>query len=219
MNGELSQLLREPLLRQNPVTVQVLGVCSALAVTRTLLPALIMGLTLTIILVFSNVVVSALRHHLPRSVRLILEMLVIASGVTVADQVLKAYLPDVASTLSVFVGLIITNCIVLARAESFALHNPIVPSALDGLGHGVGYSLLLVTVASIRELFGTGNLLGYPVLATVEAGGWFQPVTLLGLPASAFFVVAMLIWLSGRWFSSGERTEWRYDPVANRGGE
>lgn len=210
-------LIADPLLRKNPVTVQLLGVCSALAITRTLMPALIMSLTLVTILVLSNVVVSALRHHLPRSVRLILEMMVIASGVTVADQILKAYVPDIASTLSVFIGLIITNCIVLARAESFAMHNPVWPSALDGLGHGLGYSLLLLSVAAIRELFGTGKLFDYPVLLTVEAGGWFHPLTVLALPASAFFIVGIFIWFSGLLVQTDNRKEWRFNLQANRG--
>ncbi len=216
MNNTLS-LVIQPLLRQNPVTVHVLGVCSALAVTRTLLPALIMSITLTIILVLSNIVISALRDKLPHSVRLILEMLMIATGVTVADQILRAYAPDIASTLSVFIGLIITNCIVLARAESFALHNPVWPSALDGLGHGLGYSLLLITVATIREVLGTGKLLSYPILPLAETGGWFQPLIILALPASAFFIVALFIWCTNFANSNNAASEWRFKLQENRG--
>ena len=218
MNASL-RLISDPVIRQNPVTVQLLGVCSALAVTRTLLPALIMSLTLTTILILSNVIVSSLRRQLPHSVRLILEMLIIATGVTVADEILRAYLPDVASTLSVFIGLIITNCIVLARAEAFAMHHPAWPSALDALGHGLGYSALLIAVASLRELLGTGQLLGTPVLPTAENGGWFEPLAIMALPASAFFVVVVLIWIVGSIRKARSETEWRFDVSAYRGQE
>jgi len=219
----VSRLITDPVVRQNPVTVQILGVCSALAVTRTLLPAIIMSITLTLILVMSNVIVSALRHQLPHSIRLILEMLIIATGVTIADQFLKAYVPEIAATLSVFVGLIITNCIVLGRAEAFAMHNPVVPSVMDALGQSVGYSLILVMVASIRELFGTGRLLDYQIFQLVADDGWFQPLLIMSLPASAFFIVAGLIW-QGRMkvtkvtkVTPPNQTEWTFDHKAYRG--
>lgn len=215
--NESARLITDPIIRQNPVTVQILGVCSALAVTRTLIPALIMSLTVTTILVLSNVVVSSLRHQLPHSVRLILEMLVIATGVTVADEVLRAYVPEVAATLSVFVGLIVTNCIVLARAEAFAMHNSVVRSALDGLGHGLGYSLLLIAVAGIRELFGTGRLFDYPILTLAGDDGWFLPLAIMALPASAFFVVAGLIWLANPVTRESAERDWQFDLNANRG--
>lgn len=213
----LSHLISDPVVRQNPVTVQILGVCSALAVTRTLLPAIIMSVTLTLILVMSNVVVSALRHQLPHSIRLILEMLIIATGVTIADQFLKAYVPEIAATLSVFVGLIITNCIVLGRAEAFALHNPVLPSAMDALGQGIGYSLILVMVASIRELFGTGRLLDYQIVQIGSDDSWFQPLLIMSLPASAFFIVAGLIWLSRAKMAPPKQSEWTFDHNAYRG--
>jgi Na+-transporting NADH:ubiquinone oxidoreductase subunit D len=212
-----SRLISDPVVRQNPVTVQILGVCSALAVTRTLIPAIIMSITLTLILVMSNVIVSALRHQLPHSVRLILEMLIIATGVTIADEFLKAYVPDIAATLSVFVGLIITNCIVLGRAEAFAMNNPVIPSAMDALGQGLGYSLILVLVASIRELFGTGRLLDYQIFELVSDNGWFSPLLIMSLPASAFFIVAGLIWLSRGNSAQPVLTQWQFEPHVYRG--
>lgn len=189
----------DPLINNNPVTLQVLGICSALAVTRSLLPALIMGIAVTAVLLFSNSIVSALRGAMPRSIRLILEVTIIASAVIVADEALKAYLPDVSRTLSVFVGLIITNCIVLGRAEAFAMNHTVRESALDGLGNGIGYTLLLLIVATVRELLGAGSLYGYQLLELVEEGGWFTPNAMMALPASAFFIIALVIWAVRSW--------------------
>ncbi len=195
----LQRVVLDPFVNNNPVTLQVLGVCSALAVTRTLLPALIMSIAVIAVLAYANVSVSLIRHIMPRSIRIIIEVTLIASAVIVVDEVLKAYAPEVSRILSVFVGLIITNCIVLGRTESFAMSNAVGPSLLDGIGNGVGYSLVLVFVASCRELLGTGALLGYPVLLLAADGGWYVPNLLMTLPASAFFVIALLIWLVRSW--------------------
>lgn len=188
-------VLLNPIIGDNPITRQVLGICSALAITNSLRNALVMSLALTVVLVTANVAISLLRRHLQASVRLLVQMTIIASAVIVADEFLRAYAPDISRTLSVFVGLIVTNCIVLGRTESFALrYNPGL-SALDGLGNGLGYGLVLVVVAVIRELFGTGALLGIQLLPLAAEGGWFHPNALLALPPSAFFIIAGLIWL------------------------
>ena len=177
MSAQLPQLqsykrtVLDPIVDSNPVTVQVLGLCSALAVTASLLPALIMSAAVISVLVFANVSVSLLRHAMPQSIRLIIEVTLISSAVIVVDEVLKTFMPEVSSVLSVFVGLIITNCIVLARVESFAMHNGVWASLLDALGNGLGYSWVLIAVATIRELAGSGTLLGYPVLPLESAGG------------------------------------------------
>ena len=192
-------IFTDPIVDNNPVTVQILGVCSALAVTRSVWPALVMAVAVTAVLVFSNGIVSGLRHLIPRSVRLILEMTLIASAVIVVDEALRAYAPGISATLSVFVGLIITNCIVLGRAESFARHSSIGASIADGLGNGIGYGALLLLVAAVRELLGAGSLLDREILRTVENGGWFTANQFMHLPASAFFVIALLIWAIRAW--------------------
>jgi Na+-transporting NADH:ubiquinone oxidoreductase subunit D len=184
----------EPIINQNPVTLQVLGICSALAITNTLETALIMSLSLTIVLIFSNVTISMLRKHIPNSVRIIIYMTIIATGVIVVDQLLKAFAPEAAKTLSVFVGLIVTNCIVLGRAEAFAVKNGPWESFLDGIGNGLGYSLILIIVATIRELLGAGSLLGYEILPLVQNDGWYVPNQMMLLPPSAFFIIGFLIW-------------------------
>ena len=191
--------LLDPLIDNNPVTLQILGICSALAVTTTLATALVMSLLLTVVLMLSNASISLIRRHLPRSIRIIVQITIIASLVIVADQVLKAYAYEMSKRLSVFVGLIITNCIVLGRAEAFATKNGVGPSLLDGLGNGLGYSLILVLVGTIRELFGSGTLLGYEVLALDSEGGWYRPIGLLLLPPSAFFIIGLLIWAIRTW--------------------
>lgn len=193
MKTPLDTLLR-PLIRENPVTLHVLGICSALAITNSLTSSLIMSLSLTAVLVVSNASVSLIRRHLQPSIRLIVQIIIIASAVTVIDQLLTAFLPDAARTLSVYVSLIVTNCIVLGRAEAFAMHNPVRPSILDALGNGLGYSLILVLVAIVRELFGSGSLMGYRLLYLVRDGGWYEPNGLLLLPPSAFFVIGFIIW-------------------------
>lgn len=194
MQGKLT--LTDPLLDNNPIIVQILGICSAVAVTRSVWPALVMAIAVTVVVVFSNMAVSALRNVIPRSVRLVLEVTIIASAVIVADEVLKTYVPDIAKTLSVFVGLIITNCIVLGRVESFALFNDVRSSVLDGLGNGLGYGALLLIVASVREVLGSGTFMDEPVFTASTAGqeGWFSANEFMALPASAFFIIAFIIW-------------------------
>ena len=191
--------LMDPLVDKNPVMLQVLGICSALAITSALDTALVMGVSLTAVLVFSNSAISLIRNLIPPSLRIIIQMTIIATGVIVVDQVLQAFLPDVARTLSVFVGLIVTNCIVLGRAEAFAVKNGVGMSVLDGLGNGLGYTLVLVVVGAIRELFGAGSLLGYEILPLVGNGGWYVPNQLMLLPPSAFFIIGFLIWAVRVW--------------------
>jgi Na+-transporting NADH:ubiquinone oxidoreductase subunit D len=182
------------LIDNNPITVQVLGLCSALAVTSALLPALIMSLAVIAVLTFSAVIVSLLRHQIPDNVRLVLQITIVASAVIVVDEILKAFAPNVSRVLSVFVGLIITNCIVLSRTDTFAMHNRVWPSFLDGLGNGLGYALILTLVGALRELLGSGSLLGYWVLPTAGEDGWYERNELMLLAPSAFFLIALLIW-------------------------
>ncbi len=190
----MRETLTEPLINQNPVTLQVLGICSALAITNSVLTAMIMGVSLTAVVAFSNVCVSLIRKHIPNSIRIIIEMTIIATAVIVVDEVLKAFLPDVARTLSVFVGLIVTNCIVMGRAEAFAVKNGVWMSFLDGIGNGLGYSLVLLIVATIRELLGAGTWLGIPILPLAQNDGWYVPNQMMLLPPSAFFIIGFLIW-------------------------
>ncbi|WP_375687740.1 NADH:ubiquinone reductase (Na(+)-transporting) subunit D [Pseudooceanicola sp. LIPI14-2-Ac024] len=190
----LRRTLTDPLLDGNPITVQILGLCSALAVTTTLDTALTMSASLTVVLVLSALIISTIRRHIPDSIRLIVQIVIVASLVIVIDQFLQAYLFDISQRLSVFVSLITTNCLVLGRTESFARSNPPVPSMIDALGNGLGYSLVLVTIASIRELFGAGTLLGHTILPTVDDGGWYVPLNLMLLAPSAFFLLGGLVW-------------------------
>ncbi|MXX98945.1 MAG: NADH:ubiquinone reductase (Na(+)-transporting) subunit D [Gammaproteobacteria bacterium] len=187
--------LVDPLIDNNPITLQILGICSALAVTTTLAASLIMCLALTSVLALSNSSISMIRNHIPTNVRIIIQMTIIASLVILVDQILKAYAYETSKSLSVFVGLIITNCIVLGRAEAFAMKSPVAESFLDGLGNGLGYSLVLIVVGTVRELFGSGTLLGYPLLPVVSEDGWYQPNGLLLLPPSAFFIIGLMIWV------------------------
>ena len=198
MHGNARNLL-DPIVDNNPVSVQILGVCSALAVTTTLATSLVMCVALTFVLVLSSVTISALRNLIPPSIRLIVQITIIASLVIVVDQLLQAYAFEISKRLSVFVGLIITNCIVLARAEAFAMRNPVGPSLLDGLGNGFGYSAILIIIGTLRELLGSGNLLGFTVLPTVAAGGWYQPLELMLLAPSAFFLLGCLVWIIRTW--------------------
>ena len=191
--------LLNPLVNENPITLQVLGICSALAITNSLRSALVMSLALTSVLAFSNVSISLIRRHLPDSVRIIVQMTVITTGVIVVDQILKSYAPDTARTLSVFIGLIVTNCIVLGRAEAFATQHGAGLSLLDGIGNGLGYSVVLIVVAVVRELLGTGGLMGQAILPLAEEGGWFQPNLMFLLPPSAFFIIGFLIWGVRSW--------------------
>lgn len=208
-------VLLDPMVNQNPITLQILGVCSALAITNSLLSAIIMGMSVTAVLAFSNMSISMIRHHLPSSVRIIIQITVIASAVIVVDELLKAYLPETARTLSVFVGLIVTNCIVLGRAEAFAIQNPVGMSVLDGIGNGLGYGLVLVIVATIRELFGAGSLMGFPILPLAADGGWYIPNQMLLLPPSAFFIIGFMIWVIRSW--KAEQVEQPdFPPIPNR---
>ncbi len=193
MSGGL-RYLRAPLVDDNPVTLQILGVCSALAVTTSLATALTMSLALTAVLVMSSAIISSIRRHVPSAIRLIVQITIISALVIVADQLLRAFAFGMSEKLSIFVGLIVSNCVVLGRAEGFAMHNRIWPSILDALGNGLGYSLVLVIVGTIRELLGTGQLLGMALLPTVSQGGWFQPLGLMLLAPSAFFVLGLLVW-------------------------
>ena len=188
------KLLTDPLIRENPITLQVLGICSALAITNSMQTAFVMSLSVIAVLAFSNTVISAIRNHIPNSLRIIIQMTIIATGVIVVDEVLKAFAPDIARTLSVFVGLIVTNCIVLGRAEAFAVKNNVWRSFLDGVGNGLGYSLILLSVAAVRELFGAGKLFGVTILPSVHDGGWYVPNAMLLLPPSAFFIIGFFIW-------------------------
>jgi len=187
--------LRRPILDENPITVRVLGVCSALAVTKTLGTALVMSAALTAVLTISCVTISLLRRHIPHSTRLILQITIIASLVILTDLVLKAYAPAMSRRLSVFVGLIVTNCIVLGRAEGFAMRHGPGATFIDALGNAIGYTLVLSVVGGVRELLGSGSLLGITVLRPVSEGGWFEPIDLLLLPPSAFFLIGLFIWV------------------------
>jgi Na+-transporting NADH:ubiquinone oxidoreductase subunit D len=189
------EVLFDPLINSNPIAVQVLGVCSALAVTSKLETAIVMALALTVVTGFSNLVVSLLREYIPSSVRIIIQLTVIASLVIITDQILKAYVYDVATQLSVFVGLIITNCIVMGRAEAYAMANPPWPSFLDGIGNGLGYSLILLTVGFVRELLGAGKILGVTIMPLVTDGGWYTANGLMVLSPAAFFLIAIAIWI------------------------
>lgn len=195
----LRQALTRPLFRENPVTLHVLGICAALAITNSLTSSLIMSLSLTIVLVISNVSISLIRHHLPSSVRIIVQIIIIASAVTVIDELLTAFLPETARTLSVYVALIVTNCIVLGRAEACAIKSSVATSILDAIGNGLGYSIILISVATIRELFGSGSLMGYRLLALARDGGWFEPNEMLLLPPSAFFIIGFMVWGIRAW--------------------
>lgn len=194
MASEAKKALIEPLVSNNPIALQILGICSALAVTTQLSVALIMCLALTCVTGFSNLFISMVRHHVPSSIRIIVQMTIIASLVIVVDQLLKAYAFEVSKQLAVFVGLIITNCIVMGRAEAYAMKNPPWNSFLDGIGNGLGYSLILIIVAVVRELFGSGSLLGYHILSPVSEGGWYVPNGLMLLPPSAFIIIGLTIW-------------------------
>lgn len=198
-------LLSDPLHIDNPITVQVLGVCSALAVTTMVKPALIMGISVALVTGFSNLVVSLLRNGIPKQIRMIVQLVVIAALVTVVEQFLKAFSYDVWKQLSVFIGLIITNCIVMGRLEAFAMANKPWKSFLDGLGNGLGYAWILVVVAAMREFFGRGALMGYKIigpspdfLINTQSSpllSWYQPNGLMVLPAAAMFLIATIIWI------------------------
>ncbi|MDO4441775.1 MAG: NADH:ubiquinone reductase (Na(+)-transporting) subunit D [Moraxella sp.] len=193
------EILTKPIFNNNPIALQILGICSALAVTTSIKNALIMSIALTLVTAFSSFFISIIRNNIPSSIRIIVQMVVIASLVIVVDQILKAVAYDTSKALSVFVGLIITNCIVMGRAEAFAMSNPPIPSFLDGIGNGLGYSAVLIFVAVIRELLGNGSLFGMQILSKVSDGGWYIPNGLLLLPPSAFFIIALFIAIIRTW--------------------
>ena len=214
MNSAERKIVLDPLLDDNPITLQILGICSALAVTTSLGPALLMSAAVTAVLILSNASVSLIRHHVPSSIRIIVMMTIIASLVIIVDQMLKAFAFDLANRLTVFVGLIITNCIVLGRAEAFAMKNGVGLSILDGLGNALGYSLILILVAVCRELFGSGTLLGYQILPLVTAGGWYNPNGLMLLAPSAFFIIGFMIWGIRTWKTAQvEKAEYQIHEV------
>jgi Na+-transporting NADH:ubiquinone oxidoreductase subunit D len=205
----LMQRLTDPLIRENPVTLQILGICSALAVTTSLSTALTMSVALTVVLGLASAIISAIRAHIPSSIRLIVQITIIASLVILIDEVLQAFAYEMSKALSIFVGLIVTNCLVLGRAEAFAMHNPPLASLADGIGNGLGYSLILIVVGFIRELLGKGTLFGQTILPTVENGGWFEPLGLMALAPSAFFILGLLVWaVRTRWTSQIEHPEY-----------
>jgi Na+-transporting NADH:ubiquinone oxidoreductase subunit D len=193
--GSVKETLTGPIFKDNPIALQILGVCSALAVTSSLQVTMVMCIALTLVTAFSNLFISSIRHHIPGSIRIIVQMIIIASLVILVDQVLKAVAYGISKQLSVFVGLIITNCIVMGRAEAFAMKNPPVASFLDGIGNGLGYSVVLLCVAVVRELFGAGKLFGIEILPLITEGGWYNPNGLLLLPPSAFFLIGLFIWV------------------------
>ena len=195
----VKEVLLNPLFNNNPIGLQILGICSALAVTSNLQTALVMSAALTLVCAFSNLFISMIRSQIPSSIRMIVQMVIIASLVIVVDQVLKAFAYSLSKQLSVFVGLIITNCIVMGRAEAFAMQNPPVLSFFDGIGNGLGYSIMLIALGFIRELFGAGKLMGYEVLPLINDGGWYLPNGMLLLPPSAFFLIGLFIWGLRAW--------------------
>ena len=193
--SKIKDTLLEPIIANNPVALQILGICSALAVTSSMKVAFVMCLALTTVAAFSNLFVSIIRNHIPNSIRIIVQMTIIASLVIVVDQVLKAVAYDISKQLSVFVGLIITNCIVMGRAEAFAMKNPPMASFYDGIGNGLGYSMVLMVVAFFRELFGAGKLWGYEILSLTTDGGWYVANGMMLMAPSAFFLIGLLIWV------------------------
>lgn len=197
--SKAKKVLIDPLFDNNPITLQVLGICSALAVTVKLETTLVMAVAVTFVLAFANLSVSLIRQWIPSSIRIIVQMTIIASLVILVDQFLRAYLFGVSKQLSVFVGLIITNCIVMGRAEAFAMKNGPWVSFVDGIGNGLGYSIVLVAVGVFRELFGSGSLLGYQILPLSTEGGWYVANGLLLLPPSAFFLIGLFIWALRTW--------------------
>jgi len=195
----IKDVLFGPIANNNPIALQILGICSALAVTTSMQLSLVMGVAVALVTGMSNLLISTIRSQIPSSIRIIVQMTIIASLVIVVDQILRAYAYEMSKQLSVFVGLIITNCIVMGRAEAFAMQNKPAISFVDGVGNGLGYLVLLIAVAFFRELFGAGKLFGVEILATVNDGGWYVPNGLLLLPPSAFFIIGLIIWALRGW--------------------
>ena len=195
MTNKYKEIVFDPIFKNNPITLQILGICSALAVTTKMETSVVMSLAVMLVVAFSNLFVSLIRNHVPSSIRILVEMTIIASLVIIADQLIKAFAYDVSKQLSVYVGLIITNCIVMGRAEGYALKNPPIASFLDGIGNGMGYALILLVVGFMRELFGSGKLFGISILPLTTDGGWYQGNGLMLLAPSAFFLIAIFIWI------------------------
>lgn len=198
-DASAKQVLFEPIFSNNPIALQILGICSALAVTTSMNVTLVMCMAVIAVTAFSNLAVSLVRTQIPGSIRIIVQMTIIASLVIVVDQVLKAYAYEISKQLSVFVGLIITNCIVMGRVEAFAMKNPPIPSFLDGVGNGLGYSVILLGLGFTRELLGSGSLFGYQILERTVDGGWYNTNGLMLLPPSAFFLIGLFIWAIRAW--------------------
>ena len=199
MAVESRDALIDLLFNNNPIALQVLGICSALAVTTKMDTAVVMSVAVIAVLTFSNFFVSLLRAAIPTSIRIIVQLTIIASLVIITDQIPKAYPFEISKQLTVFVGLIITNCIIMGRAEAFAMQNPPVISIVDGLGNGLGYALILILTAFLRELFGSGSLFGIPVLPVVSEGGWYTPNGLMIMSPGAFFIISGFIWVLRTW--------------------
>jgi Na+-transporting NADH:ubiquinone oxidoreductase subunit D len=199
MTSKARDALADPLFNNNPIAYQVLGICSALAVTTKMDTALVMSVAVLAVLTLSNLFVSLLRNQIPTNIRIIVQLTIIASLVIVTDQILKAYVYEISKQLSVFVGLIITNCIIMGRAEAYAMQNPPMQSVLDGIGNALGYSLILMLTAFLRELFGSGSLFGITLMPLVTEGGWYNPNALMLLSPAAFFIIGLLIWILRTW--------------------
>jgi len=197
--AKVNKILFDPVFNNNPIALQILGICSALAVTSKMDTVIAMTVALLFVTSFSNLFVSIIRKQIPVNIRIIVQMTIIASLVIIVDQFLRAYAFDISKRLSVYVGLIITNCIVMGRTEAFAMKNGPLLSFLDGLGNGLGYGMILFTVGIVRELFGTGKLLGITILKPITDGGWYQTNGLLLLPPSAFFIIGFIIWVLRTW--------------------
>ncbi|TGG95912.1 NADH:ubiquinone reductase (Na(+)-transporting) subunit D [Natronospirillum operosum] len=217
MASQSKKVLMDPLFNNNPIGLQILGICSALAVTTSMTVALVMCLAVIFVLCLSNFFIALIRNQIPSNIRIIVQMTIIASLVIVVDQILKAYAYNISQQLSVFVGLIITNCIVLGRAEAFAMQNPPGISFIDGLGNALGYSVVLMIVAFFRELFGAGSLFGFQVLTPVSEGGFYEPNGLFLLPPSAFFIIGFMIWALRVWKPEQvEQDEFEIRPNVNK---
>lgn len=199
MSDTPKSVIISPIFANNPIALQILGICSALAVTSNLATAMVMGVAVCLVTAFSSMFISMIRNQIPNSIRTIVQMTIIASLVIVVDQMLKAYAYETSKQLSVFVGLIITNCIVMGRAEAYAMKNGPVMSFLDGIGNGLGYTAVLFFVGFVRELFGSGSLFGIQILEKINDGGWYLPNGMMLLPPSAFFIIAGFIWLIRAW--------------------
>ena len=197
--NNLKKLLLSPVVDNNPIALQILGICSALAVTTQLQTAVVMAIAVSLVTAFSSMFISMIRNYIPNSIRIIVQMAIIASLVILVDQVLRAYAYELSKQLSVFVGLIITNCIVMGRAEAFAMKSGPVESFVDGIGNGLGYGAMLVIVAFLRELIGSGKLFGVTIFQTIQDGGWYQANGLFLLAPSAFFIIGFVIWGIRTW--------------------